>query len=188
MHVNSVTRPLINTTKRIQASKNISPYERDKVQEICEEINLLKRETIEFNNNNQDKINVYNKIQKEELNAIQLYHFERIQKNKQVANRETILTKKELSKLSDQEQSFYKRHDQLVTNLKSKSSESLYTYNKLHTPKTPFVIVRVIENIEEVMTKNGIIEFLKGSQTIVREDDPAIANLIRLGHLKKVDQ
>ena len=63
-------------------------YERDKVQEICEGINLLKQETEEVNDNNeylsQEKIYAYNTIQKKELNAIQLYHFQRIQKTKKL--------------------------------------------------------------------------------------------------------
>jgi hypothetical protein len=189
MYTSSVTRPLLNTTKRIQGTKNILFYEKEQVKEICEEINLLEQETKESNNNNenlsQEKISVYNNIQKKELNAIQLYHFERIQKNKEVANRETKLTQNELNKLTDHEQIFYKKYEQIIHNCKSKS---FYTFNELHAPKRPYEIVRVVENIGEVVTKNGTIELLKGSQTIVREADPTIAKLIKMGHLKKIDK
>ncbi|CAB4433398.1 unnamed protein product [Rhizophagus irregularis] len=192
MYTSSVTQPLINTTKRIKETKNILFYEKDKVQEICEEINLLKHEIKDFNDNDenlrQEKINVYDNIQKKELNAIQLYHFERIQKNKVVANKETILTHNELNRLTDQEQSFYKKYEQFIHNFKNKLPESFYTSSELHAPKRPYTIVRVIENIGEVVTKNGTIGLLKGSQTIVREADPTIAKLIKLGHLKKIDK
>ena len=190
MYANSVIRPLIDTTKRTREAKNILFYERDKVQGVCEEIKLLKRETEESSNNeysNQEKLYVYNTIQKKELNAIQLYHFQRIQKNKEAANRETKLTQNELNRLSDRERSFHKKYEQLIDNYKSKCPESLYISNELHAPKRPCVVVRVIENIGEVMTKNGTIELLKGSQTMVRETDSAIANLIKSGYLKKID-
>ncbi|RGB42367.1 hypothetical protein C1646_751013 [Rhizophagus diaphanus] len=40
------------------------------------------------------------------------------------------------------------------------------SFSELHAPKRPYTIVRVIKIIGEVMTKNGTIELLKGSQTI----------------------
>jgi len=191
MYANSVIRPLIDTTKRTQETKNILFYERDKVQEICEEINLLKQETEEVNDNNgylsQEKIYVYNTIQKKELNAIQLYHFQRIQKNKEAASRETRLAQNELNRLSDREQSFYNKYEEFIQNYKSKCPESLYISSELHTPKRPFMVVRVIKDTGELMTKNGIIELFKGNQTMVREDDTIIANLIKSGYLKKID-
>ncbi|RIA97365.1 hypothetical protein C1645_732569 [Glomus cerebriforme] len=192
MYANSVIRPLLDITKRAQETKNILFYERDKVQGICEEINLLKQETENLNDNNneyssQERIYVYNTIQKKELNAIQLYHFQRIQKNKEAASRETRLAQNELNRLSDRERSFYNKYEQLIHNYKSKCPESLYISNELHAPRKPYVIVRVIENVGEVMTNNGIIELLKGSQTMVREADSNIAKLIRLGYLKKID-
>ncbi|GBB91506.1 hypothetical protein RclHR1_18830006 [Rhizophagus clarus] len=191
MYANSVVRPLIDITKRTQETKSILFYERDKVQGLCEEVNLLRQETEEVNDNNeyqsQEKIYVKNIIQKEKLNAIQLYHFQRIQKNKDAASRETRLTQNELNRLSDREQSFYKNYEQLIHDYKSKCPESLYISNELHAPKRPYVIVRVIENVGEVVTKNGIIELLKGSQTMVREADSIIAKLIKMGYLKKID-
>src|SRR5438477_286547 len=114
MYANSMVRPLLDTTKRLRETKNILFYERDKVQGICEEIKLLKQETEEVNDNehlNQEKIYVYNTIQKKELNAIQLYHFQRIQKNKEAASRETRLTSNELNRLSDRERSFYNKYE-----------------------------------------------------------------------------
>jgi hypothetical protein len=189
MYANSI-RPLLDTTKRTRENKSILFYERDKVREICEEIKLLKQEAEEANDNteylNQEKLCVYNAIQKKELNAIQLYHFQRIQKNKEAASREIRLASNELNRLSDRERSFYNKYEQLDHNYKTKSPESLYISNELHAPKKPCVVVRVIESAE-VTTKNGVVELLKGSQTMVRESDPKIANLIESGYLKKID-
>ncbi|RGB44087.1 hypothetical protein C1646_660953 [Rhizophagus diaphanus] len=191
MYTNSVVRPLIDTTKRTRETKSTLFYERDKVQGLCEEITLLKQVTEVVNDNNeylnQEKKYVYNTIQKKKSNAIQLYHFQRIQKNKDAASRETRLTQNELNRLSDREQSFYKKYEQLIQDYKSKCPESLYISNELHAPKRPYVVVRVIENVGEVVTKNGIIELLKGSQTMVREADSIIAKLIKMGYLKKID-
>src|SRR6266542_632246 len=190
MYTNSAIRPLIDATKRAKETKNILFYERDKVQEICEEIKLLKQATEEIDDNlesTSDLSHVYNAIQNKELNAIQLYHFQRILKNKKAACRETPLAQTELNRLSNWEQSFYKKYEQLIHDYKSNCPKSLYISSELHAPKGPYVVVRVMENLEKVTTNNGVVEFLKGSQAVVREADSTIATVINLGYLKTIN-
>ncbi|CAI2165444.1 7828_t:CDS:1 [Funneliformis geosporum] len=196
MYTNSAIRPLIDITKRARETKNILFYERDKVQEICEEIKVLKQATEEINDtestseevHSPGKLCVYNSMKEKELNAIQLYHFQRIRKNKEAACRKTSLPQNEFNRLTKWEQTFYKKYEQLVDNYKSNCPKSLYFNDELHVPKEPHVVVRVMENLEGVMTKNGIVEFLKGSQAVVREADSAIAKLINSGYLKKINK
>ncbi|CAG8456957.1 6992_t:CDS:1 [Funneliformis caledonium] len=197
MYTNSAIRPLIDITKRARETKTILFYERDKVQEICEEIKVLKQATEEINDTESTseevhtspgKLCVYNAMKEKELNAIQLYHFQRIRKTKEAACKETRLPQNEFNRLTNWEQTFYNKYEQLIDNYNSNCPKSLYLNDELHVPKEPHVVVRVMENLERVMTKNGIVEFLKGSQAVVREADSTIAKLINSGYLKKINK
>ncbi|CAG8453597.1 7910_t:CDS:2 [Acaulospora morrowiae] len=125
-------------------------------------------------------------IENHDVKVLKFYHAQRLEKIRTSSIQDIPYSEDEWLNLSEEEKSFHRDYMDLLRTLKVECPPGVNLSASLIPPREAIVVVRVLQDVGELMTLNGFIEFRKGSQMKVKKADPTVERLIKMGAIKIV--
>lgn len=183
---------LIVDAKRAQNLDKIALYESDLVRGIVRETRDLQRETDvlteETEQDSSDKVKqcqlfVAHLCMRRNKRCLLAYEKQRANQIDDLVWSNVEVNQETLENLSQHEQDYMSRYNNLVSEFKGAMSE-VDLGGPLEPPSDVFIDVRVLKDAGEIQTEYGVFNLSKDSQFFVRQAD--VERLIQQGYLKKL--